>query len=193
MSDRFRALKTGPLELALDGADLRYVRFAGTEIVRRLYVAVRDEQWATPTATLEPAEVSGYEDRIAIRIAGSFRHDAIALDWTAEIDANASGTLRYRLQATARSDFAYNRFGLCLLQPLAGIVGQPVRWKGQHGPETATLTEQIGPQAIVGGLPQPLIGPFSELEIDVADLGPLRFRFSGDLFELEDQRNWTDA
>jgi hypothetical protein len=25
------------------------------------------------------------------------------------------------------------------------------------------------------------------------DLGPLRFRFTGDLFELEDQRNWTDA
>ena len=42
MADRFRALKTGPLELALDGADLRYVRFAGTEIVRRLYPAVRD-------------------------------------------------------------------------------------------------------------------------------------------------------
>ena len=27
----------------------------------------------------------------------------------------------------------------------------------------------------------------------MADLGALRFRFSGDLFELEDQRNWTDA
>ena len=66
MADRFRALKTGPLELALDGADLRYVRFAGTEIVRRLYPAVRDEQWATPVATLEPALVSGYEDRIEV-------------------------------------------------------------------------------------------------------------------------------
>jgi hypothetical protein len=193
MADRFRALKTGPLELALDGADVRYVRFAGTEIVRRLYPAVRDEQWNTPAATLQPAVVSGYEDRIEIRVDGTFRHGEIALDWSAEIDARASGSLRYRFRATAMADFAYNRFGLCLLQPLAGIVGQPARWTGPDGDGEATLTEQIGPQEIVEGLPQPLIGPFSELEIEMAGLGPLRFRFTGDLFELEDQRNWTDA
>jgi hypothetical protein len=193
MADRFRALKTGPLELALDGADLRYVRFAGTEIVRRLYVAVRDEQWATPEAALDTPVVSGFEDRIEVRAAGRFRHDAIALDWTADIDAHANGTLRYRLQAVAKSDFAYNRFGLCLLQPLAGIVGSEGRWKAPDGDGTATLTEQIGRQELIDGLPQPLIGPFSELEIDVAGHGPLRFRFAGDLFELEDQRNWTDA
>ena len=193
MADRFRALKTGALELALDGADLRYVRFAGTEIVRRLYPAVRDDQWGTPAATLQPAIVSGYEDRIEIRVDGTFRQDAIALDWTAQIDAQASGSLRYRFQATARSDFSYNRFGLCLLHPLAGIVGQPARWTGPAGDGAATLTEQIGPQAIVDGQLQPLIGPFTELEIEMAELGPLRFRFQGDLFELEDQRNWTDA
>jgi hypothetical protein len=193
MADRFRALKTGPLELALDGADLRYVRFAGTEIVRRLYPAVRDEQWNTPAATLQPAIVSGYEDRIEIRVDGVFRHEAIALDWTAQIDAQATGSLRYRFEATAKSDFSYNRFGLCLLHPLAGIVDRPARWTGPAGDGEATLTEQIGPQEIVDGLPQPLIGPFSELEIELEDLGPLRFRFEGDLFELEDQRNWTDA
>ena len=133
MADRFRALKTGPLELALDGADLRYVRFAGTEIVRRLYPAVRDEQWATPEATLKPAIVTGYEDRIEIRVDGSFRHDAIALDWIADIDRARDGTLRYRLQATAKSDFSYNRFGLCLLQPLAGFVGSQRALEGPGG------------------------------------------------------------
>jgi D-apionolactonase len=193
MSERFRALKTGPLELALDGADLRYVRFAGTEIVRRLYPAVRDEAWGTPAPALEPAVVSGYEDRIEIRVAGSFRHEAIALDWTSDIEARASGLVRYRFRATAVSAFAYNRFGLCLLQPLAGVVGQPYRLTGPAGEHEGTLTEQIGPQAWADGLPQPLVGPFSGLEIELAELGALRFRFEGDLFELEDQRNWTDA
>jgi hypothetical protein len=193
MADRFRALKTGPLELALDGADLRYVRFAGTEILRRLYPAVRDEDWSTPTAALEPAVVTGWEDRLEIRVAGRFEQGEIALDWTAEIEARASGVLRYRLEATARRAFSYNRFGLCVLQPLAGIVGQPVRWAAPGGEEHGTLTRQIGPQRIVDGLPQPLIGPFSELEIELAGAGPLRFRFEGALFELEDQRNWTDA
>jgi D-apionolactonase len=193
MSERFRTLKTGPLELALDGADLRYVRFAGTEIVRRLYPAVRDEAWRTPAPTLEPAVVSGYDDRIEISVAGSFRHEAIALDWTSEIEAHASGLVRYGFRATARGAFSYNRFGLCLLQPLAGIVGQPYRYMGPAGEQTGALTQQIGPQARVDGLPQPLIGPFSRLEIGLAQLGTLRMRFEGDLFELEDQRNWTDA
>jgi D-apionolactonase len=194
MAERFRALKTGPLELALDGADLRYVRFAGTEILRRLYPAVRDVDWNTPAPTLEPPLVSGWEDRIEIRVEGRFEHGEIELDWTAEIEARATGTLRYRLRATATRDFAYNRLGLCVLQPLAGIVGQPCRWTGPEGDEQqGTLSTQIGPQRIAGGLPQPLIGPFSELEIDLAGLGPLRFRFEGALFELEDQRNWTDA
>ena len=193
MADRFRALKTGPLEFALDGADLRYVRFAGTEIVRRLYVAVRDEQWSHARGGTRPAG--------RLRLRGSDRDPRRGRvpprRHRARVDGRHRGPrrwrLRYRLQAVARSDFAYNRFGLCVLQPLAGIVGSQARWKAPEGDGAATLTEQIGRQEIRDGLPQPLIGPFSELEIDVAGHSPLRFRFTGDLFELEDQRNWTDA
>jgi hypothetical protein len=33
----------------------------------------------------------------------------------------------------------------------------------------------------------------SSLTIEASDEVPVRFDFEGDLFEMEDQRNWTDA
>ena len=51
-----RALRAGPVSLLLDGIDLRYLRIGGTELVRRVYAAVRDVDWDTV-----PAVVSGLE------------------------------------------------------------------------------------------------------------------------------------
>ena len=42
-----RPLRAGPVSLFLDGIDLRYLRIGGTELVRRVYTAVRDVDWDT--------------------------------------------------------------------------------------------------------------------------------------------------
>ena len=47
-------LTAGPASLMLDGGDVRYYRVDGREILRRVYVAVRNEEWETL-----PAEISG--------------------------------------------------------------------------------------------------------------------------------------
>jgi len=36
-----RSLRAGPVTMLLDGVDLRYIRVGRTEIVRRVYAAVR--------------------------------------------------------------------------------------------------------------------------------------------------------
>src|SRR6185295_16382542 len=48
-------------------------------------------------------------------------------------------------------------------------------------------------QPIVHGVPGAMTEPFSQLGIERESFGSLHFSFSGDLFELEDQRNWGDA
>jgi D-apionolactonase len=37
-----RVLRAGPARVLLDGIDLRYIGIGRTELVRRIYVAVRD-------------------------------------------------------------------------------------------------------------------------------------------------------
>ncbi len=162
MSDRFRALKTGPLELALDGADLRYVRFAGTEIVRRLYVAVRDEQWATPDGDARAGRGDGLRgsDRDPHRGQLPPRRDRARLDGRdrrATRAARCATACRRPRRATSPTTAS----GSACCSRSKGSSGQPAHWKGPQGDASALLTEQIGPQLIVGGLPQPLIGPFS--------------------------------
>ena len=51
----------------------------------------------------------------------------------------------------------------------------------------------IGPQALVDGSYHPLFPPFDRLELDLPSGGRLLFEFEGDLWEVEDHRNWTDA
>ena len=51
----------------------------------------------------------------------------------------------------------------------------------------------IGPQLFRDGSFQPLFAPFDRLEIELESGGALTFEFEGDLWETEDQRNWTDA
>ena len=66
----------------------------------------------------------------------------------------------------------------------------PAHRKGIH---EGTLPREIGPQYFVGGLPAALFPAFDLLEVEVADGVWVSFEFAGALFEVEDQRNWSDA
>ncbi len=50
-------LRAGPLSLVYEGGDLRYVRLGDREILRRVYVAVRDRNWETVPAALSDVEM----------------------------------------------------------------------------------------------------------------------------------------
>jgi len=52
-----QTLRAGPVTMLLDGVDLRYLRLGDTELVRRVYVAVRDVDWDTVPATVSGLQV----------------------------------------------------------------------------------------------------------------------------------------
>ena len=58
---------------------------------------------------------------------------------------------------------------------------------------TGELPKTIGPQRYEGGLYFPLFEAVSSLKVSLAGGVEARFDFEGDLFEMEDQRNWTDG
>ena len=58
---------------------------------------------------------------------------------------------------------------------------------------TGTLPLLVEPQAIVNGSLRGLFDPVTSLVVEVAPEIAVRTYFEGDLFETEDQRNWTDA
>jgi hypothetical protein len=188
-----RRLTAGSATLLLDGADLRYLRVHGREIVRRLYVAVRDQNWATIPGRLSDLSIEEAGDRFAVRFLTRHRRESIDFVWRGEIAGAADGTISYTMDSRAEAAFRYNRIGICVLHPPAESAGRPYRGRTPEGGIEGHLPERIGPQRIEGGQIFALFPAVHQLTISLTGGGEARFDFNGDLFEMEDQRNWTDG
>jgi D-apionolactonase len=183
-----RELRAGPLTVRLEGIDLRYVRFGDVEVVRRLFAAIRDDAWGTVPPQVYGLEIEDGEDSFRIAFEASHEQGGLRFRWHGELTGSADGTLDCRLDGTAETDFDYNRIGFCVLHPMENA-GRPYRTRTEAG----KLPAEIGPQRLEDGKLWPLFPSYDLLEIEVSDGVWARFEFEGDLFEMEDQRNWTDA
>jgi len=186
-------LVAGPLTAELHGVDLRYIRLDGVELVRRIYAAVRDEDWGTPPPRVSDLEVASSDD--AFRVRFSARHDVgeLAFSWRGEIEGRADGTITYSMDGSAERAFRFCRIGINVLHPPADCAGAAFRAEGPDGVLDGELPETVGPQRFEDGQFLPLFAPFSRLELSQRGGSQVRFAFDGALFEVEDQRNWTDA
>jgi hypothetical protein len=90
-------------------------------------------------------------------------------------------------------DMLYSRIGFCVLHPYRETRGRPYRARTPDGDISGEFPHLIGPQRFEGGTYHPLFPSFDRLEIDLEAGGTVQFEFEGDLWEDEDQRNWTDA
>jgi hypothetical protein len=190
---QLRWLNAGPLTAALDGIDLRYVRLGDLELVRRIYVGVRDCDWNTIPAVASELDVHDRPDSFDVRF--SVRHTSHDIDfsWHGHIAGTPDGHVSYTMEGQGEREMLYNRIGFCVLQPWREYVGRPFRGETPDGPVSGTLPTLVGPQRFENGVYVPLFPSVSRLEIELAE-GPVAiFEFQGDLFETDDQRNWSDA
>ena len=188
-----REVRAGGLTAVLDGVDLRYVRTGDVELVRRIYVAVRDRNWNTIPGVVSDVELEARDDSFEARF--SVRHTSHDTDfsWAGSIVGGADGRIVFAMDGRAERDMLYNRVGFCVLQPWRECAGRPFRGTTPDGPVDGVLPDLVGPQRFENGVYVPLFPSVSRLEIDYAEGPTAVFEFDGDLFETEDQRNWTDA
>ena len=164
-----------------------------TEIVRRIYVAIRDLDWNTL-----PGEISDLEIADGGEASDPVHPPAPAGDldyqWHAEIDGEADGTIRYRMRGAALSAFPYAKIGICVHHPTDGYAGQPYRGSTPRRPGQRHAARRHRPADPPRRRHRPAAvraGQRPRRDARVRRRG--RFEFAGDLWEMEDQRNWTDA
>ncbi len=181
-------LRAGPLDLLFDQGDLRSIRLGEREILRRVYVAVRDRNWGTVPAQLSNVSLQIMEDAFFIEYDVENKQAEIEFAWHGMLRGTAGGQITFSMDGAARSTFLKNRIGFCILFPASGA-GQPATIEHVDGTrEQATFPMDISAD-------QPC-RPFYQMRMITLPLSPVgkaAIRFEGDLFEMEDQRLWTDA
>jgi D-apionolactonase len=185
-------LHAGDLTAALEGPDLVDVRWGGSDVASRIQVTVRDPEWGTVPPALVDRRIDRTDGGFRVEIDASHADDAIAFSWHGSIDANRDGELTFAIDGRAEHDFDYRRIGICVLHPRRTYVGARYEATTEAGPVHGTFPRAIAPQLRHGDTFLPMIPAFTDLAVRFPDEVVAKLAFEGELFELEDQRNWTD-
>ena len=188
-----RVLRAGPVTVLLDGVDLRYMRIGRTELVRRIYAAVRDRNWNTVPGEISELEIDARDDSFDVRFHVRHTSHVIDFSWDGAISGDSQGRVAVSFEGRAERDLEYNRIGLCVHHPWRETAGRPYRARTPEGEIEGQFPSLIGPQRIVGGVIHALFPAYDRLDVRLGGGGSLLFDFEGDLWETEDHRNWTDA
>jgi hypothetical protein len=182
------SLRAGPLSAFFQNGDLCYIRYGGKEIIRRVYIAFRDKQWETLSNILRRTKIKRRENSFHAKYEARNISDDIDFVWTATFIGQADGTINLSFVGEARKDFYRNRIGFCLLHPQE-YAGFPCRYQTADSPPDRVVSSHF-PLWISPHQPFKNIRRF-EYQIEKGIW--IRLDFGGDVFEMEDQRNWTDS
>ncbi|MBI5385431.1 MAG: hypothetical protein HZA90_12200 [Verrucomicrobia bacterium] len=186
------SLRAGPLTMLFepDTVFLRRICLGEVEVIRGLYAAVRDRNWGTV-----PAQISNLKSQIsnqsfALAFEVECQQGEIHFRWYGEITGAADGTVKFTFDGEALTSFQRNRIGFCVLHPIRECAGAAARQTRMDGSVVEcrfpkTIEPQIFGQA-----------SFRELRSLAHEVRPglwAELQFKGEVFETEDQRNWTDA
>lgn len=156
-----------------------------TEVIRMIYSAVRDHNWGTIEPEIVDEKIEQTETGFRIETHVKYRKGNI--DFEAGYIISGTGKqLIFEMMGEAKSTFITNRVGFCVLHPIKECAGKDCTVFHPDGKmEKAVFPELISPI-------QPMRN-ISAMEWEPANCLSAKLSFSGDVFEMEDQRNWTDA
>jgi hypothetical protein len=176
-------LRAGPLTMSFDpsNAFVRHIRWGGQELVRAIYGAVRDHNWATITSAITNLKMEVGSDSFRISFDVVCREREVDYFWRGTIRGESSGKVSYVFAGEARSNFRRNRIGLCVLHPTDD-------WAGR-----ACAIEHVDGSREIGRFPKTISPEQPFFDIRGIDYGQMQIRCEGETFEMEDQRNWGDA
>ena len=178
-------LRAGSLTAEFDAGNLRHIRVGGVEVIRAVSFIVRDRNWGTYNPVISDLKTEETEDGFTVRYEAVAGDDSQSFRYRAEIDGKRDGSLVFRCKGEAVTDFLTNRTGFVVLHP-AGVAGLPVEIEHVRGEKVAgRFPELIDP-----------VQPMMDLRALTHEAAPglrVTCRMEGDTFEMEDQRNWTDA
>jgi len=180
-------LSAGKLTTDFKDGNLRSIRYGAAEVLRAVSYLVRDRDWGTYAPTIRDLRIDQREDGFSVRYVAHCtgpQDTALAID--VQITAEAGEALIFSAEALSATGFETNRCGFCILHPIIGVAGMPTSIEHVDGNRIDThFPDLIEPWQ-----------PFKDMRAITHSVTPYvtaECRMEGDTFEMEDQRNWSDA
>ena len=173
----------GQLSFTMEEGALRHIRVGGIEIIRCIVFLVRDRDWGTLTPRLCLISRQSDGSNCSLHLEAEFETTTAKLVVSIFIKA-AQDKLIMRAEGMPSGVFETNRAGFTVLHP-AKLTGNPVSVTHSNGTiEASTFPSLIDPWQ-----------PFKDIKAikHSADGLDVNCAFTGDTFEMEDQRQWGDA
>ncbi|MFK4834668.1 hypothetical protein ACI3KY_02945 [Microbacterium sp. ZW T2_14] len=172
--------RSGAWSLELRDDEFADIAYEGRVVLRSVRAVVRDRNWDTAGLVVDRVAESDLALTLHVHSSGL----GSELRGIVRAEVRSPGRLRVLTDLESATEFATNRTGLVVLHP-PGLAGSALQVRHPDGSVAASrFPVDISPHQPaldIAGLAWPRDG------LDVA------VRFTGDVFEMEDQRNWTDA
>lgn len=178
-----RTFAVGNWTAELVGDELANITYGGRPVIRAIKAVIRDHQWRTLQPAVRDLAFLEDDDGVSVRLhidysGGEARYEAMLKVRLTPL------TVDVEFNGRAKTAFRRNRIGLVVLHP-ASESGREITAVSPAGNVTTRrFPEDISPELI-----------FTDIaSLEWADAGTaFDLSFAGDVFETEDQRNWTDA
>jgi len=175
----------GSLHARYEKGTLRYISSGKTELIRMIYSALRDRNWVTIHPTISDEKIEKTENSFRITLRCNYSSGEINFIANYTIEGNQENAIVFTMEGEALSDFEKNRIGFCVLHPVEGNEGKNCVVEHTDGSSVQSFfPEEISPNQV-----------FRDIKSMkwMCDGLNCTLTFDGDVFETEDQRNWTDT
>jgi hypothetical protein len=178
-------LKAGKLDVTYCNGAMRYLSVHNNELLRMIYAGVRDRKWLTIAPVIKYQKIEKNENSFRISFRCVYKNGEISFSADYVIEGREDNSIIYNMEGVALESFEKNRIGLCVLHPIDGCAGTNCLITHNDG----SLEQSVFPWEIS---PNQVFRDIKSMKW-TANRVHCRLDFEGDIFETEDQRNWTDA
>ena len=178
-------LRAGDLNMILENGSLRYISSGKNELIRMIYTAVRDKDWLKINPLIESEKIIKNQRSFTITFRCLYQSGAMTFSADYTFEGKQDSTVILTMEGETLSKFEKNRIGFCVLHPIEGCSGKNCVIEHTDGSsEESFFPEEISPHQVFRDIKSMkwLSGGIS-----------CKLDFEGDIFETEDQRNWTDG
>lgn len=171
--------------MVYENGNLHYISIGNNEVIRMIYSAVRDKDWLTVKPAISGEEFDLHPNSFRIKFSCQYKSGDINFSTRYTIEGYPDNSLIFSFEGEAMNTFEKNRIGFCVLHPVKTCANETcIITHSNDYTETLKFPRFISPHQ-----------PFSDIRSmkwNISDHN-CTLDFYGDVFETEDQRNWTDA